>query len=53
VDVNATFCFERCDRGPTVAINDTVVERCTLQKALDVLESELAKAGATEAGVSS
>ena len=45
VDIKATFCFERCDRGPTVAINDTVIEKCTLEKALGALEREMSKAG--------
>jgi NADH-quinone oxidoreductase subunit G len=29
VDVRATFCHERCDRGPTVEIDGEVHERCT------------------------
>ncbi|NLC55388.1 MAG: 2Fe-2S iron-sulfur cluster binding domain-containing protein [Armatimonadetes bacterium] len=48
VDVKATFCFERCDRGPTVAIGDTVIERCTVQKAFEALEQALAEARAPE-----
>lgn len=30
VDVRATFCFEACDKGPTVRIGETVVNQCTL-----------------------
>lgn len=41
VDVKASFCFEQCDRGPTVKINDTVLEKCTLEKALDTLSKDL------------
>ncbi len=46
VEVKATFCFERCDRGPTVRIGDQIIEKCTFEKALDALETELKKIGA-------
>jgi NADH-quinone oxidoreductase subunit G len=29
VDVRATFCFEACDKGPTVRIGETVIHKCT------------------------
>ena len=41
VDVKATFCYERCDRGPTVRIENTVIEKCTLEKACEVLDREV------------
>ncbi len=41
VDVKATFCFEKCDRGPSVSINGQVIEKCTLNKACSVLDKEL------------
>ncbi len=41
VDVKATFCFERCGRGPTVQVGETVIEKCTFEKAKDVLAKEL------------
>jgi NADH-quinone oxidoreductase subunit G len=41
VDVSATFCFERCDRGPTIAVGDKVIEKCNIKKAITVLDSEL------------
>lgn len=41
VDVSATFCFERCDRGPTIAVGDKVIEKCNIKKAVAVLDSEL------------
>ncbi|MBP7460235.1 MAG: [FeFe] hydrogenase, group A [Candidatus Delongbacteria bacterium] len=43
VDVKATFCFERCSRGPTVSIGDSIMEKCTYEKACEVLNAELAK----------
>jgi NADH-quinone oxidoreductase subunit G len=43
VDVKATFCFEQCDRGPTLSINGNVMEKCTFDKACKVLEKELNK----------
>jgi len=44
VDVKATFCFERCSKGPTVAIGDTIIEKCTFDRACSVLDKELDKA---------
>jgi len=42
--INATFCFERCGKGPVVKVGDQVIEKCTLEKALqaihDCLEQE-------------
>jgi NADH-quinone oxidoreductase subunit G len=43
VDVRATFCFERCSKGPTIAIGDTVIEKCTLDRACSVLDKELSE----------
>lgn len=41
VDVKASFCFEQCDRGPTVTVGERVLERCTFEKACKTLEEEL------------
>jgi NADH-quinone oxidoreductase subunit G len=41
VDVKATFCFERCGRGPTVQVGETVIEKCTFEKAREALAKEL------------
>ena len=43
VDIQATFCFEQCDRGPTVSVGEQVLERCTFEQACEVLEQELAQ----------
>jgi NADH-quinone oxidoreductase subunit G len=43
VDVRATFCFEQCDRGPTISVGDKVLERCTLEQASAAVADELAK----------
>ncbi|OPY68082.1 MAG: NADP-reducing hydrogenase subunit HndC [Syntrophorhabdaceae bacterium PtaU1.Bin034] len=40
VSVNASFCFEECDRGPTVRIGDTVIEKCTLEMAAKAIERQ-------------
>jgi NADH-quinone oxidoreductase subunit G len=45
VDVRASFCFEKCDRGPTVVIGDKLLHRCTFDKASSVLEDMLAAGG--------
>jgi hypothetical protein len=41
VNVKATFCHERCDRGPTVGINSTFIEKCTLERAVGAVEAAL------------
>jgi len=47
VDVQATFCFEKCDRGPVVKINNIVVEHATFEKAKEVLNKEIYRIGET------
>jgi NADH-quinone oxidoreductase subunit G len=41
VDVKATFCFERCDRGPVVKINNNVIEHADFEKCRTVLDDEI------------
>ena len=45
VDLQATFCFESCNRGPTVRIGEQVFERCTLDRARAALTDVLAGTG--------
>jgi NADH-quinone oxidoreductase subunit G len=40
VNVSASFCFERCDRGPTIRVGEEVIERCTPQKAMEIIDRE-------------
>ena len=49
VSMNATFCYERCDRGPTVRIGDQVLERCTLERARAALRKQAAVRGTATA----
>ena len=42
VSVKATFCHERCDRGPTVGVNGAFLEKCTLEMAAGAVELALA-----------
>ena len=42
VDVKATFCFERCDRGPTVRVGEQILERTNLDKVMAALTAQLA-----------
>ena len=44
VDVHATFCFEACDRGPTVRIGDDVLHKCTVEQVMTAIEESLAVA---------
>lgn len=41
VDVKATFCFERCDKGPVARINNTVIERADFEKCKEVLNEQI------------
>lgn len=41
VNVRATFCMERCDRGPSVTIGNHRIERCTMQRVTEILDREV------------
>ncbi|MDP4267141.1 MAG: [FeFe] hydrogenase, group A [Bacteroidota bacterium] len=41
VDVQATFCFEKCNRGPVVKVNNIVVEHADFKKVKTVLDKEI------------
>ncbi|MCE1189627.1 MAG: [FeFe] hydrogenase, group A [Ignavibacteria bacterium] len=41
VSVKATFCFERCDQGPTVTIGKEILHHCTFAKATEVLDKQV------------
>jgi NADH-quinone oxidoreductase subunit G len=41
VNVSASFCFEQCDRGPTVRIGDQVIEHCTLDQAIQTIGEQM------------
>jgi NADH-quinone oxidoreductase subunit G len=41
VEIQATFCFEHCDRGPTVRIGEQVIEHCTYDSACKAIETAL------------
>lgn len=43
VDVRATFCFEACDKGPTVRVGQTVLHKCTV----DDVKREIRKQSAS------
>lgn len=45
VDVKATFCFERCERGPVVRVNQQVIEKASYDKVVAVLDKEIARVG--------
>ncbi|MDY0077562.1 MAG: NADH-dependent [FeFe] hydrogenase, group A6 [Bacteroidales bacterium] len=45
VDVKATFCFERCDRGPVARVNQQVIEKASYDKVVAVLDKEIARIG--------
>jgi NADH-quinone oxidoreductase subunit G len=43
VDVSASFCFEKCEKGPVIRVGETVIESCTLEKASKTIELEVQK----------
>lgn len=45
VDVKATFCFERCDRGPVMRVNEKILEHATFETAKALLDSEIQRIG--------
>ena len=41
VRVTGSFCFERCEHGPTVQVGDTVLSHCSADCAIKTLKSQL------------
>jgi len=41
VEVSASFCFEKCDQGPTVRVDGTQLQNCTGQKACAAMRERL------------
>ncbi len=33
--ISASFCMEKCERGPVLKVNGTILEHCTIEKAID------------------
>jgi NADH-quinone oxidoreductase subunit G len=44
VEVRATFCFEHCNRGPTVQVGEHVEEHCTIEKVRELIQNQLQEA---------
>jgi NADH-quinone oxidoreductase subunit G len=38
VDVKASFCFEWCDKGPTVMVGEKLIHKCTLKQACEAMD---------------
>lgn len=47
VDVKATFCFERCDRGPVLRVNEQIIEHATFEQAKEMIDREVRRIGAS------
>jgi len=45
VDVKATFCFEKCNKGPVVKVNNIIIEKATYEKSLEILTKEIHRIG--------
>ena len=35
--ISAAFCTEKCERGPVLKVNNTVLEHCTIEKAVEAV----------------
>ena len=45
VDVKGTFCFERCEKGPVLRVNEHILEHATFEKAKALLYKEIQRIG--------
>ena len=43
VDVRATFCFEKCDKGPNVRVGQAYIAHCTYEMIIAEMEKQLSK----------
>jgi len=41
VDLGASFCFEKCEQGPTVSVNGNKIQRCTAAAAKTEINQKL------------
>ena len=41
VDVNATFCMEKCDKAPNIKVGNISIEKATSDKVIEVLSKQL------------
>ncbi len=40
VNVSASFCFEKCDKGPTIRVGERLIEGCTIEMAARAIQAE-------------
>ncbi|MBP1747719.1 MAG: hydA [Deltaproteobacteria bacterium] len=40
INVKASFCFEKCDKGPTIKVGSRIIEGCTTEMAIDAIKRE-------------
>ena len=41
VEINASFCFEHCEHGPTVRVDGKTIHHCTAKKASAAIEEKI------------
>jgi len=41
LEIQATFCYEKCDKGPVVRIGETLIEKCDSKKAIEEIKRQL------------
>lgn len=42
VEVNATFCHEKCEKGPVVSVDGKIIEKANLSDLTNAIEAALA-----------
>jgi NADH-quinone oxidoreductase subunit G len=45
VRVSASFCFERCDKGPTIRVGEDIIQGCTIEMAARAIERQVPSVG--------
>lgn len=41
LEIQATFCYEKCDRGPVVRIGEKIIEKCSAKTAIAEINKQL------------
>jgi NADH-quinone oxidoreductase subunit G len=50
VDIRGHFCFEQCDSGPSITLNGERIQQCTIERARQLVDEQLAKLAALPVG---
>jgi NADH-quinone oxidoreductase subunit G len=42
INLKATFCYEKCEKGPVVRIGSQIIEKCTAEEVIQAITTQLA-----------